>query len=141
MSFIKRIFQLNKLITKKKEKLNNQDKNYIEKQLFINDSPKDFTIYHLKTFKQKYENLIFKHISKENIAYVIRNINGFNTLGFIEPIDVIVCNQKNEIVSTYTKFLPQKFTKHYTGFNFFYIFPTGILKRFDLRIGDIIRTK
>lgn len=108
--------------------------------LYHNEKDIDLNVRTIKNLKQKFNSLIFKEKLEYSSGFRIINSKGFNSLGFQDPVDVVFCNRKHQIIETFKSFKPQKFSKIYDEASYIYVLANKTILRNGLNLGDLLKT-
>jgi hypothetical protein len=136
----KTIFQGLKL-AREFRKRDAKEKENVSYQVFINGKEINTIVINIRSFQEKISNLIFKNDLSTDLGYRFVGRKGISTIGLREPSDIIVCDAKMTIIDFYESIPPQKVTHHYDEARYIFVFSKDFIKRYNIKIKDILTTK
>ncbi|QGS51812.1 hypothetical protein [Spiroplasma tabanidicola] len=108
-------------------------------QLVINNQIKDINIRNIRTIKQKFNALIFKEKFNHTMGFRFIGVKGFNSMGFKEEVDLIICDKKYQVIETYSNFPPNKVTQHHNDAVVVFVLAKHTIKYLNIKLNDLIK--
>ncbi|WP_339029380.1 hypothetical protein [Spiroplasma endosymbiont of Cantharis nigra] len=137
MGTIKNLILVTKIF--KKDKNKDLFKENSSSKLIHNQELLEINIRTIRNISKKFSSLIFKDkFSPENGFRLIYS-KGFNSFGFKENIDLVICDVKNKVIETYSNFGPNKMTKYYDKAASIYVLANNMNQYLNIKQNDLLK--
>ena len=110
-----------------------------ENLLIVNGNIKNVNIKTIRTFRDKFENLIQPKAINVKNGYLIRKAHAFNSFGIFYKLDVVFCNKNFQVINLIPNFTSQKVSYYFPECYFIYCFAPGMINFLEIKQNDIVR--